>query len=175
MSYGLLLIRVVFGLSLAGHGVQKLFGWFEGPGLQGTAAGFSRLRYRTPRLIALAAGIAETAGVLFGAGLVTPLAALAMAVVMLNAIATVHWPKGFWLSKGGYEYNLAILAVALGVTVTGPGRLSVDALMGWDNFAGPWWGVGLAVAAAVISLATLTLGRTRPGAVQESSEQRSRP
>ncbi len=62
MPYGRLLIRVVFALSLAGHGVQKLFGWFGGPGLQGTAAGFSRLRYRAPRLMAVAAVAAETAG-----------------------------------------------------------------------------------------------------------------
>jgi uncharacterized membrane protein YphA (DoxX/SURF4 family) len=62
MPYGRLLIRVAFGPALAGHGVQKLFGWFGGPGLQGTAAGFSRLRYRTPRLMAVAAGAAETAG-----------------------------------------------------------------------------------------------------------------
>ncbi len=60
--YGRLLIRVVVGMSLAGQGVQKLFGWFDGPGLQGTAAGFRRLPYRTPRFMAVAAGAAETAG-----------------------------------------------------------------------------------------------------------------
>ena len=59
MPCGRLLIRVVFGLALTGHGVQKLFGWFGGPGFQGTAAGFRRLPYRTPRLMAIAA---ETAG-----------------------------------------------------------------------------------------------------------------
>jgi uncharacterized membrane protein YphA (DoxX/SURF4 family) len=62
MPYGRLLIPAVFGLSLVGHGVQELFGWFGGPGLQGTAAGFRRLRYRRPRLMAVAAGGAETAG-----------------------------------------------------------------------------------------------------------------
>lgn len=60
--YGRLLIRVVVGLSLAGQGVQKLFGWFDGPGLQGTVAGFRRLPYRTPRLMAVAAGAEETTG-----------------------------------------------------------------------------------------------------------------
>ncbi len=62
MPYGRLLIRVLFRLSLAGYGVQKLFEWLGGPGLQGTAAGLRRLRYRTPRLMAVAAGAAETAG-----------------------------------------------------------------------------------------------------------------
>lgn len=166
MSYGLLLIRAVFGLSLAAHGAQKLFGWFDGHGPRGTATGFSHLRYRAPLLMALAAGVGEVSGVLFALGLATPLAALAITVVMINAIATVHWTKGFWLSRGGYEYNLKILAVALGVVVTGPGQFSLDALIGWDTFSGPWWGVGVTVAAAVISLVTLTLGRTRQIAAQ---------
>ena len=143
MAYGLLLIRAVIGLSVAAHGAQKLFGWFGGPGLKGAAAGFGHLRYRRPHLWALAASSGEVAGgVLFAVGLATPLAALTIAVVMVNAIASAHWSKGFWLSKGGYEYTLAILAVALGVAATGPGRVSLDALIGWDKFSGLWWGAG---------------------------------
>ena len=62
----------------------------------------------------------------------TPLAALAITVVMLNAIATVHWTKGFWNGGGGYEFNLTLLAVAVAVAATGPGRFSVDRALGWD-------------------------------------------
>jgi putative oxidoreductase len=163
MAYGLLLIRLVFGLSLAAHGAQKVFGWFGGGGPRETAGMFGNLRFRAPLLMAFAAGLAELSGGLFALGLLTPLAALGVAVVMLNAVGTVHWPKGFWNTNGGYELNLGILAVAVGIAATGPGRFSLDRLIGWDdNLSGVWWGVGVLGCAALISLVTLTLGRHRP-------------
>ncbi len=168
MAYGLLLIRVVFGLTVAAHGGQKLFGWFGGWGLSKTAAAFGSMRYRAPLLMAFAAAVGEVGGgVLFAVGWATPFAALLLAVVMINAIATVHGAKGFWLSNGGYEYNLAILTVALGVAATGPGRLSLDALIGWDGLSGLRWGLAVAIAAAVVSVVVLTVGRTPQVAVQE--------
>jgi hypothetical protein len=82
---------------------------------------------------------------------------------MLNAIATVHWPKGFWITRGGYEYNLIIWAAAIAVAFTGGGRFSVDRLLGWDdNLSGLWWGVGALLASALVSAATLTIGRELP-------------
>jgi putative oxidoreductase len=87
--------------------------------------------------------------------------------VMINAIATVHWGKGFWGFKGGYEYNLEILAVALGIAATGPGPFSLDALIRWDGLSGLRWGVAVAVAAAVVAVLVLTAGRTPQIAVQE--------
>jgi putative oxidoreductase len=173
MSYGLLLIRVVFGAQLAAHGSQKVFGWFGGGGPQGTAGFFGNLRFRAPLLMALAAGLAELSGTLFALGLVTPLAALGIAVVMLNAIGTVHFPNGYFASEGGYEYNLGILAVAVGIAATGPGRFSLDRASGWDgSISGLWWGVGVLGAAALISLVTLTLGRRSPAPAQEEPELR---
>jgi putative oxidoreductase len=114
--------------------------------------------------MAYAAGLAELAGGLFfAAGFLTPLAALAIAVVMLNAIGTVHWRNGFWNSKGGYEYNLVIWAGAIAVAATGGGRFSLDSAFGWaDNLSGLWWGVGVLVASVLISAATLTVGREEP-------------
>jgi len=160
MAYGLLLIRAVFGLSFVVHGGEKLFGWFGGSGLRGAAAGFAHLRYRPPLLWALVAAASELlGGMLFAFGLATPFAALLIAVVMINAIATVHGAKGFSLSKGGYEYNLAILTVALGVAATGPGRFSLDALIGWNGLSGLPWGLAVAVAAAATSVLVLTVGR----------------
>jgi putative oxidoreductase len=161
VSYGLLLIRLVLGLSLAAHGTQKLFGWFGGDGVRGTTVSFDLLRFRAPLLMALAAGTAEVGGgLLFAAGLATPIAALALAVVMVNAIATTHWGNGFWSSRGGFEYNLAILAVAIGFAATGPGRFSLDRLIGWDgDISGLWWGVGVPAVAAAVSAATLVVGR----------------
>ena len=97
MSYGILLLRVVLGSIVAAHGAQKLFGWFGGGGPHGTASSFAQLRFRAPLVLALAAGLAEFGGgLLLTAGLLTPLAALAITVVMLNAIATVHWRSGFF-------------------------------------------------------------------------------
>jgi putative oxidoreductase len=160
MEYGLLLIRLVVGLAFAGHGAQKLFGWFGGGGPQGTASGFASLGYRMPAVMAIAAGLAELGGgLLLACGLLTPLAALALSTVMLNAIATVQWQRGF---LGGWELDATFMAVAIAVTITGPGRLSLDHAIGWaDNITGPAWG-SLAFAAAIVaSLLTTTLGRAR--------------
>jgi putative oxidoreductase len=161
MSYGILLLRVVLGATMAAHGAQKLFGWFGGGGLAGTATGFAQLRYRAPLTMVLVAGLGEFGGgVLLATGLLTPLAAFALAVVMLNAIAVVHWRNGFWSAKGGYEFNLLILAAAIAIAATGAGRFSLDALIGWaDNVSGLWWAAGVAASGALVSGATLTVGR----------------
>src|SRR5204862_7760166 len=89
MADGLLLIRVVFGLWLAAHGAQKLFGWCGGGGPEGTAGMLGSLRFRAPRLLAFVVGLTELSGLLFAFGLLTPLAALGMVVVMLTAVVTV--------------------------------------------------------------------------------------
>jgi putative oxidoreductase len=161
MSYGIFLLRVVLGSIMAAHGAQKLFGWFGGGGPRGTAAGFAQLRFREPMLLALVAGFAELGGgLLIAAGLLTPLAALAIAVVMLNAIGTVHWRNGFFNTAGGYEFNLLVLAAAVAITVTGAARFSLDNLIGWaDNISGLWWGLGIIGLSALVSAITLTLGR----------------
>src|SRR3954454_16877023 len=123
MSYGILLLRVVVGLTLAGHGAQKLFGWFGGHGPRGTAAFFGgTLGFRSPLLMALLAGTSELGGLLFAVGFLTPLASLGIVSTMLVAIATVHWKNGFWAASGGYEFNLVLLTVATAVAATGPGR-----------------------------------------------------
>ncbi|HZC29770.1 MAG TPA: DoxX family membrane protein, partial [Gaiellaceae bacterium] len=71
MSYGLLLVRVVVGATLFGHGAQKLFGWWGGQGPKGTGGFFGRLGYRAPTLIAVLAGLSEACGMLLALGLVT--------------------------------------------------------------------------------------------------------
>lgn len=161
MSLGLVLIRAVFGLTLAAHGSQKLFGSFGGGGPAGTTTFFRSLRFRAPLLMALVAGAGEFAGgLLFAFGLLTPLAALILTVVMLNAIATVHWKKGFFNSAGGYEFNLAIVAAAVGITAIGPGRYSLDHAFGWaETISGPWWALEVVALAALIAFVTVTAGR----------------
>jgi putative oxidoreductase len=162
MSYGLLLLRVVGGLTISAHGAQKLFGWFGGHGVRGTAGFFENLGFRPPVLLAALAGLGEIGGVLFAAGFLTPLAALGITIVMFNAIAVVHWPKGFFNGNGGFEFPLSLATIAIAVAATGPGRFSIDRAIGWDdNISGVWWGVGVLGAAVVISFLTLTLGRRR--------------
>jgi putative oxidoreductase len=168
MSYGLLLLRVVVGTTMFAHGAQKLFGWFGGYGPKGTGGFFGSIGFRAPVAMAVVAGLAEAGGLLFAVGFLTPLAALGIAVVMLNAIGSVHWKNGFFNGSGGYEFNLTLLAVAVAVTATGPGRFSIDRAIGWDdNISGLGWGVGVLAAAVVASFLTLTLGRTRQQAPQE--------
>jgi putative oxidoreductase len=163
MSYGLLLLRVVVGGTMFSHGVQKLFGWFGGPGLRGTAGFFESLGWRRmPLVLAFLAGLAETSGLAFAFGLLTPLPALAIAVVMLNAILVVHWKNGFFNGDGGLEFPLTLATVAVAIAATGPGRFSIDRLIGWnDNISGVWWGVGVAAAAPAISFVTVTVLRHR--------------
>ena len=160
MEYGLLLLRLVVGLLFVGHGTQKLFGWFGGGGPQGTAAFFGSLGYRVPAAMAIVAGLSETGGGLFLAtGLLTPLASFLLATVMLNAIVTVVFAKGF---LGGYEFELTLLTVAIALTATGPGDISLDDAIGWAaDITGLEWGSLVLVAAIVASLVTTTLGRAR--------------
>ena len=160
MEYGLLLLRLVVGLLFAGHGAQKLFGWFGGGGPGGTAAFLGSLGYRAPAVMAIVAGLAELGGgLLLAAGFLTPLAAFLLATMMLNAIATVVFPKGF---LGGYEFELTLLVVAIALVATGPGEISLDDAFGWaGDFDGMAWASLVAAAAIVASLVTTTLGRAR--------------
>ena len=114
--------------------------------------------------MALLAGAAEFfGGLLFALGLLTPFAAIALVVVMLNAIITVHWQKGFFVTAGGYEYNLTIIAIATAVAAIGPGTDSLDNAFGIaGSLSGEWWAPIVIVAAAIISIATTTLGREHP-------------
>ncbi len=160
MEYGILLIRLIVGLAFAGHGAQKLFGWFGGGGPSGTTGFFASLGFRAPAAMAIVVGLSELGGgLLLAAGLLTPLAALVLSVVMLNAIATVQWKKGF---LGGWELDSTFMAVALAVTITGPGRLSLDHAIGWaDDITGTEWASLVFALALVISLITTTIGRAR--------------
>lgn len=131
MDTGLFLLRVVAGLLLAGHGAQKLFGWFGGPGLEGASGFLSSLGYRRPRPLAATQGLAELGGGLsLALGLLTPLGAAAIIGMMVNAIGSAHWSKGLWATRGGYEYPLVLLTLAAALAFTGPGAVSVDAAAG---------------------------------------------
>ena len=130
-SIGLLVIRVIIGLLFVGHGAQKLFGWFGGYGPKGTGGFFDSIGIKPGVAMAVAAGIAEiAAGLLIGFGLWLPVGAVLMGGTMVIAIAKVHGKNGLWVTQNGYEYNLVLLAVAVGLALTGAGDYSIDALLG---------------------------------------------
>jgi len=131
MDVALLVVRVVVGLYLLGHGGQKLFGWLGGPGLAGTEGFMQHLGFRPVRLWALNAALAETVGgLLLALGLLNPLGSLAIAAAMLVAIATVHLGKGWFTTTGGPELPLTNVAVAAAVGIAGPGRFALDSWLG---------------------------------------------
>jgi len=142
VDIGIVLLRAIVGLTLAAHGAQKLFGWFNGPGLTGTAAGLEHLGFRPGYRHAITAGAVETVGgLLLTIGLFTPLAASIVVSVMIVAAVSAHLKKGFFITSGGYEYNVVLGASALAIAFTGPGRVSLDALLGF-LVGGSAWGVG---------------------------------
>ena len=159
---GLLAIRLVVGLLVAGHGVGNLFGWLGGYGLDGTGAIFERLGFRPGRRYAALAGTVEVlAGLGLVLGLATPLAAAAVVGTMLTTIRSAHRGKGPWYFDGGWEYNLTLLAVTAALAFTGPGAASLDEALG-DGLAGHGWGVA-ALAVGLVSGA-LALAARRPAA-----------
>ena len=161
MTLGVLIIRVIAGLTMAAHGSQKLFGWFDGPGRRGTAGMMEKLGFREPAVMASLAGLAEFAGGLgLALGFLTPLAAIAIVVVMLNAALTVHLKNGFWNTAGGYEYPLVMSAIAVGIAATGPGDASADNALGFMGaLSGDVWAAVVVVVALVASTLTMTIGR----------------
>lgn len=127
---GLLILRVVVGLLLAGHGAQKLFGWFGGPGINGFAGGLVKMGVWPPSFWARVGGLAEFGGgVLFALGFLEPIGPIGIIAAMLTAIALVHWGKGIWSSKGGSEFPLTNIVVAVAVLFTGSGAYSLDRLL----------------------------------------------
>jgi putative oxidoreductase len=148
MGLGTLAIRGTVGPLFIGHGTQKLFGWFDGHGLDATAGGFESLGLRPGRRHAIAAGAAEaTGGLLLTLGAFTPLATAMITGSMTTAIRKVHAPKGPWVTSGGWEYNAVLIATVAAVTERGAGKPSVDASR-FPSLKGPAWALA-AVAAGV--------------------------
>jgi putative oxidoreductase len=160
MKIGRLLIRLVVGGLFIGHGSQKLFGWFGGPGPDGTEQMMYKIDMHPARRQAFAAGLTETAGgALLAAGLATPLAAASLTGVMLTAIRKVHAENGIWVTRGGFEYNLVLIAALLGLVDGGPGDLSADRALGIHD-TGPAWALAALAAGAAASALVIELGRT---------------
>jgi putative oxidoreductase len=154
-NLALSLLRVTFGLFLAYHGYNKVFG---GNGLKGTAGWFGSIGMKWPEWQARLAATTEVgAGVLFALGLLTPLAAAGMIGVMVVAIWTVHWKVGFFVFKPdqGWEYCASIALVAFAVAMMGPGEWSVDHALdlSFDGWTGAIIAAVLGVGGAAAQLA----------------------
>ena len=169
MDIGILLLRVVIGLFFAAHGAQKLFGWFEGHGLEGTGGFFDKLGYRPGKVFAVIAGSSEfIGGALLVVGLFTPLAAAAIIGVMLNAAVAVHAKNGPWITNGGWEYTAILGTAAAAIAFAGPGAASLDNAFGLYED-----GLGAGVTAIALGLLVgLMTTAYRRAAVQSPSRGR---
>ncbi|MGF1703238.1 DoxX family protein [Photobacterium makurazakiensis] len=129
-SWSPLMLRIPAGIIFMAHGAQKLFGWFGGHGLEGTGKWMASIGLEPGFLMALMAGGAEFFGGLFIlVGLLTRPTALVLAVTMVVAIVTVHLDNGLFMSNGGYEFGLALLAMSISLAVSGAGKLGLDNLL----------------------------------------------
>lgn len=169
MTYGRLLARAVIGGLFIGHGTQKLFGWFGGPGPQGTEQMMEKLEMQPQRSQAWAAGITETAGgSMLALGLATPAAVAGLTGTMLTAIRKVHFRNGLWNMSGGYEYNLVLIAALLSLADGGPGELSLDRVLGIHR-TGPEWALAALAAGAAGSALVTELGRRQAAARRQAA------
>jgi putative oxidoreductase len=131
IGMGKLVLRLTIGGYFVGHGMQKLVGWFGGGGPEGTGEHFEQIGLRPGRENALLAGASETGGgLLLALGLFTPAAVSMLTGVMTNAIRHVHAQNGLWVTEGGVEYPVVILAALAALADEGPGQLSLDERLG---------------------------------------------
>jgi putative oxidoreductase len=147
LSAGLLVGRLIFGLLMSAHGAQKLFGWFGGYGLDKTGEVMAQLGFRPGRIFATMAALAEfVAGLLLAVGFLGPVGPALMLSVMIVAAISVHWRNG--LFGNGIELPLLYAAVGVVLALTGPGLLSLDAMLGLESL----WSPTFAAAALAVGI-----------------------
>jgi putative oxidoreductase len=161
MHAGVLLIRVVLGLTLAAHGYWKVF---KGGRIKGTAGWFDSMGMKPNGTVhAWAAALTEMgSGLMFAAGFLTPLAAAGFVGLMVVAAWTVHRVNGFFIVKNGWEYNLVLAAVPVGIAMIGPRKYSLDHAL--DLSFDPWVAFGLSAGLGVVAGVGLLLACYRPPA-----------
>ncbi len=150
LDLGLLVLRVVFGITMMCHGWNKI-----SSGLNGTSNWFASIGMRWPKLQAPLAAYSElTAGALLALGLLTGAGTTIFIALMIVAIVTVHAKVGFFifLPNGGWEYCASIAGVSVALSLTGPGAYSLDAFFGVaSNYS--VWAIPCGVILAVCHLA----------------------
>lgn len=127
-------LRLALAAVFIGHGGQKLFGVFHGPGLQATIGMFDKMGFHPAIVWATLVAIVEFfGGVCLGVGFLTRWAALALAVTMAVAVLKVHLPNGLFLEAHGFEYPMVLCAAALAIVLVGPGKMSLDNVLKTDR------------------------------------------
>lgn len=169
LDLGLLILRVVVGLTIAAHGYNKFFG---GGRIPGTAGWFDGIGMRPGRMHAVLAASTELgAGILFAAGALTSLASMAFVALMFVAAYTVH--KSFFVTKNGWEYNLVLATVGVSVATIGPGRWSVDHLIGIDTWFDGAWGLAISVVGGLVAATLLLAVFFRPPVRDDAAAPRN--
>ena len=162
---GLLIARLVFGLSLCAHGAQKLFGWFGGNSLTATGGFFDQLGFRPGRVFAAIASATElVAGLLIALGLLGPVGPGLMLSVMIVAAGAVHWTQGFFAASNGIELPLLYATVAILLALTGPGHFSLDASLGLEALWSPAWASAALTVGVIGGFGNLAARRPAPSA-----------
>ena len=171
-SQGLLIARLIFGLVMAAHGSQKLFGWFGGYGIAGTGGYFETIGFRPGKFFAFAAGLGEfLSGLLIAFGLLGPIGPALMLSVMIVAAVSVHLKNGLFAQNGGIELALLYSTAAIAFALTGFGAFSLDAALGIATIWSPaviWSALAIGIAAALVNLG---LRRPQITAAAQSSAQ----
>ena len=168
-----LTLRLVFGGLMAGHGAQKLFGWFEGPGLEGTEKMVRGMGLKPADRWAMAAAGSEFAGgALTALGFLSPLGPLAAIAPMTVAATTVHADKPIWASKGGAELPVTNLAIAGALFLAGPGVFSLDTVF---RTRVPWWMSALAIAGTAGGIAVVLDRQKAAAAAKPAPEAKPAP
>ena len=163
VAIGVLILRVVTGLTIAAHGWNKYFG---GGKIPGTARWFDSMGMRPNGKVHayLAATTELGAGILLALGFLTPLAAAGIVGLMIVAGWTTHRENGFFIVKSGWEYNLILATVAVAVATIGPGRYSVDYELDLEQAFDPNVGLGVSVGLGLLAGVGLLLAFYRPPA-----------
>jgi putative oxidoreductase len=170
-SLALLVARMVVGGLIAGHGAQKLFGWFGGGGPEGTTVMLTKLKVLPPERWAIVGGASEFfGGLLTLLGLLNPLGPFLAIGAMATATLTAHKGKPIWSTKGGAELPVTNMAVMCALTLAGPGVLSLDAVFGTKV---PWWFSFLALAGVGAGVALAT--RPSPLALPAPRREQAQP
>jgi putative oxidoreductase len=167
-DFGLLVLRLTLGSLFVGHGTQKLFGWFGGPGMEGTKGMMTSLGVNPPSVWGPMVAAGETSGGLLTAlGFLSPMGPLNIIAAMWVAMRKVHWSNGIWNSGGGIEFPLVNIASAFALAMAGPGRFSLDRRFG-THLPAP-----LTVLAALMTAGIVGVSLRRPELAQKALDTAS--